>query len=370
MRNPDTSVHNALAAGEVHGVEFVEAGQETFFAEAAELLKQSEEHLGFIAADVSGQPDTHHAGASDNHEVKSKTLRALEKLRVGLSACLKGATLAYLLTLSGDYNTASVGSSHKIEDFKNARKERVRQHLPPERIASEQLPDLVAFGNWLLDGAFVREYNKAVDFYNCRENGRMSDAEVRYKETISENICMLDYGDMTAGYFRLRNLEKNERPYSKEKLDAMTDAERIRVDLTRKYLGLTPHYNYLSEATYKPTKAKDEQAKYTSFDSKAIIAELNQGRENHAGQKNDLSFKDLEIFIVTHKKFPLNSYTSQLGVYGAGIAYDEVRHEKYAYYYDLWDINPPYADELGIDFNQFNFPFEIYGRVYESDLKQ
>ncbi|NQV89160.1 MAG: hypothetical protein HQ488_02455 [Parcubacteria group bacterium] len=79
-------------------------------------------------------------------------------------------------------------------------------------------------------------------------------------------------------------------------------------------------------------------------------------------------FGDLFAHVERTSQIPYSMVTMQMGEYKAYTGFDEERGEKYVSYYDLWDLDPPQLKMLGIDVDQFNFPFEIYGRIYESDF--
>ncbi len=137
------------------------------------------------------------------------------------------------------------------------------------------------------------------------------------------------------------------------------------------------------KSSCKPSKAKNLNAEYFSFNSNKLIVSIKENAKrslfvSFEGKRVDQLFKkdikiktfgDLELYIKEHGELPPNSYTSkQLGTYITNIGFDEEKQEKYISYYDIWDIDPPMLKDLNIDIDQFNFPFEIYGRIYKSDF--
>lgn len=256
-------------------------------------------------------------------------------------------------------------------------------------ISQSQLPFSMAITNIFLEGNPVQEYNRAVDLFNRRVDGRMSEGEIEYKEKIAENIDPFGYLasdlDSTLSFIdssertphgRMEAFRRGQRRFDRENIDKLDSKYKIRVDLFRKYLGLPQFNNSVIESPWRPSVEKNPKAKYFSFDSGQVVesikAEIQRKRRQKLNYKYATtikidSFKDLKKYILDSKDFPPSMLSAQLGRYGSYVGHDEERNEDYVSYYDLWDLNPPTLDDIGIDLNQFNFPFELYGRIYESD---
>lgn len=262
-----------------------------------------------------------------------------------------------------------------------------------------------------LNGLF-NLYNKFSELKTKRENGKMTSEEIQFKEKIAENILPRGYGGSlfkeaaliffprvaneiydfhgTSLADRLKHIQENKKQYSKEKINNNNEPLMIRIDLFRKYLGLAQYYNSVIPSPYRPSKEKNLKAEYFCFDSEKMLRSMKRSimREKsiteQAGNevfglldgvddeeiRNIKTFDSLESFIKKHNSYSIDNYSSQLGQYISGSGFDKERNEKYISYYDIWDLDPPILKEIGIDIDQFNFPFEIYGRIYESDFNK
>jgi hypothetical protein len=194
-------------------------------------------------------------------------------------------------------------------------------------------------GSSLLD-----TYQKCADFKRARVDGKMTQEEIDFKETISERISHVDTG---AGF---------------------------RFDLFRKYLGLDQIHDHLQSSPYRPPVETNSEAIYFSFRPEQIIDgiqetavhELTLGTESmHNVETSD----DLFEYVQSYDRLPPSPATEQLGVHEVHVGYDEERGEKYVSYSDHWGLDSPQLQMLSIDVDQFNFPFEVYGRIYESDFE-
>jgi len=231
-----------------------------------------------------------------------------------------------------------------------------------------------------------------------RIDGKMGAEETAFRERISDNVFPGTQAGLsgTRTEFRrlkeqFRNFEQDTKKYSRKGLEDLPqkeihdkwfkEATQIRSDMFRLYLGLVPRFDYLEESRYKPTKAKNPDTRYVSFPAKRMIesmrmvgkgmhetGELDDGtaleNEAYAGRSFDAFLKYVEAF----KALPVNSYTPSLGRYMVDQGYDEVRKERYVSYYDIWNLDIAAFKAGGIDLDRYNFPFEVYGRIYESDF--
>jgi hypothetical protein len=218
-------------------------------------------------------------------------------------------------------------------------------------------------------------------YANSRKNGVMSAEEVEFRERIAQNVENIGYSvdlENVSVIFpsvlsRVKQFSKDEKKYSKEKVEKADLKTRIRVDMFRKYLGLEPFGDFLKKAEFKPGRSKDADATYYSFDKEALLKDI---RSNWNSKGNIRNFDDFVAYAGTGTKehFPHmkkfgGDYLFQLGTFNMEVGYDEERKERYISYYDKWDMTPPDLKQYSIDLNSLNYPFEIYGRIYESDLK-
>lgn len=269
-------------------------------------------------------------------------------------------------------------------------------------IGENQLPFIIRLTDHYLAENAVHEYNQAVDFLKKRNDGKMSPEEISRKEQIAQNFDPFNYegffrnttesydGNILRGKGltkRYNDVLKNKTGLSKEDVARMPLKYQIRVDLFRKYLGLEQFHNFIQESTYKPTQAQNPNTQYFCFSVSEVVRDLKRRSREYQGtpierlarQLGNTSpgslvkikdFDALKKYIKENKDFPKSTYLGeQLGKYGCYVSHDKDRGEDYISYYDVWDLNPPFLDGLKIDVNQFNFPFEIYGRIYESDWK-
>jgi hypothetical protein len=152
----------------------------------------------------------------------------------------------------------------------------------------------------------------------------------------------------------------------------------------RKYLGLEQYFSTVTPSEYKPSQAKDTQAQYVRFNPQQILdsmfnlkglANFDSSADSETSHHfsdfepaKDRNFKAIIGFVEKHQVLPPNSFTGQLGKYKAFVGFDSERNERYISYYDKWDMDPPQLKKLGINVDQFNFPYEVYGRIYEKDV--
>jgi hypothetical protein len=130
------------------------------------------------------------------------------------------------------------------------------------------------------------------------------------------------------------------------------------------FMGLPQQKNSISESKYKPTDAKDKNAKYYTlrnaypdFDDRVITAV-------------DLSFKyDKEKNLLGRKTSELKSKNSNTitGAYSnfmplENVTFSKGKDERGNYYsmYDIYDFNVPLQKKIGK-------PYEVYDRVYYKD---
>ncbi len=269
-----------------------------------------------------------------------------------------------------------------------------QQHLDRDHLTTA-----MSIVDTYLSSDVVDTYNKCVDFLQARKDGKMSPEEIAFKEQMAQRLLPFGYGfPIVEDLSRLHTINTGEAKYTKEALlnnktstsenmynseshaEVIADkrvSDRIRVDMFRKYLGLEQYFDTMKPAEYKPTQAKDATAKYYQFDSHGILKSIFDPKEvsslddREAVSAADFEGKDFDSlvgYVTKNSMVPDNSLTGQLGEYKAYVGFDKEKDEPYISYYDVWDMDPPQLEKLGITIDQFNFPYEIYGRIYQSDF--
>lgn len=207
--------------------------------------------------------------------------------------------------------------------------------------------------------------------------GEMSDEEIAFREDIAQKITPISY-DWSV-HDIARKLSDDDRPYSQENFLEKDPVEpQVRADAFRIYLGLEPYGNHFVESPYKPSISEDSDAVYYSFPTENLIISMTVHIKERIYEDGELvdkiptpeTFDELKDFIHRYERLPNNDYTFALGRYTVGIGYDEERQEEYISYYDIWDLDHPRLGRQGIDLDEYNFPFETYGRIYESDFER
>lgn len=220
-------------------------------------------------------------------------------------------------------------------------------------------------------------------FLDRRINGEMSFEEVQFRERISQNLDPYGYDPVSLLSNYLYFIE-DDRNYRKERVDGEPKRKQIRIDLFRIYLGLTPYYDYLKPSIYRPSEGEAlpqiYDVNYYQFDASEIVEDF----KDHENLKSLRNFDDfrvrIEELILRGEWFNYEgsteivnipgSYFRNLGVHEVRFEFDEGRGERYMSYWDYWDLDPPIINLMGLDVNEFNFPFVIYGRLYESELEE
>lgn len=243
-------------------------------------------------------------------------------------------------------------------------------------VKAKDLWTIAFVGNEIFKGLPLKIYNTFVDLYHKRTNEKMTKEEIDFKENISQKIFPWGYDIFP----KIMSFVNNEKKYTKETIGKLTLPMQIREDMFRKYLWLDQYSDFIVESTSKPTQSKEKTIYYDFNETlkKKII--LDAKKELNT----DSSFQGLINHILDGKSMPSTwVYTkkienfmdgipshivSQLARHKVWIAYDPIKKERYVSYYDLRDLDPQMLKENWMDIDKYNFPFEIYGRIYESDF--
>ena len=183
------------------------------------------------------------------------------------------------------------------------------------------------------------------------------------KNQIAKNINPFSYRDpykraVSAIFSKEEGRERSET--------SDDPAIQSRMDFLRLYTGEPQQHNTLSESTYKPTNAKDPNAKYYRINNNEEFVNYLLKTIRNDPNRGDEFFK-----YAPHAKYdpynaPLRGMVqnpedtrwldhlneTNLGTYIKSLGQDELG--KYVSYYDKWDIEP----------RDFGTPFELYDRIY------
>lgn len=374
----------------------VEKNQEQSFEEQGErILLEASRELGDIL-ETERVIRAEMEATSDEKEESQLLSQKAEHLFSDFYRRAKKAArllpLLFVLSESGDISNSVPQNELHEKDI-----QRVETQARKEKgyLIREDLPFKAAFADWWVSGEFLEMYNKFVALSEERNEGKMTQEEIEFRENIAQNMYPYRYGgdvsgselptslapDVNAGYVvdvkdsdipakqmaeepleKFRQISENKRFFQKENIEKIQSPRLcVRIDLFRKYLGLPQYFDSIEKSAYTPTIAQNPDAIYFSFNPNRLVESLKKTEKAN-------TFKDLEEYISKGGPLPHNEFTDQLGRYISGTGYDEKRKEKYVSYYDVWDIDPPILQETGIDIDKFNFPFEVYGRIYESDF--
>ncbi len=316
---------------------------------------------------------------------KAEEAKALKKKASAVLASfykkIRPVVLALPFAMGGSY----IGYAHYT-------KKEATHYNDGKHLDRGKLPAGMAIVDTYISSDLVDTYNTCIDFLQVRKDGKMSPEEIAFKEKMAQRMDPFSYDGVPIinELGRLKQIREGKPFYTKERFlemkkdDVPPDVRyfsmmtEIRIDMFRKYLGLEQYFDTVKPARYRPAQAKDSRATYAEFDSreiiKSIINPVGSLEKDVKELGNGVNFKgktfgDLVEFIKKHKRFPSNSYTRQLGKYKADIGFDKERNEQYVSYYDVWDMDPPQLKMLGIDVDQFNFPYEVYGRIYEKEFQ-
>jgi hypothetical protein len=318
--------------------------------------------------------------ASTNNEAKLQAEELKKETSSALTTLYKKIGVKALKILLPAFVAGSLTyAEEKIMDTLS------QKNLPPvQHLDRDKLPLTLSFVDHYISSDLVDTHNKCVEFLAKRKNGKMSKEEIAYKEKIVKNMAFGGYGDtFFSDIERLQKINSNET-------DENSLASRVgpeREDLLRKYLGLPQKHGTLSVSPYSPSQSTEAHKKYYEFDQHKMLALIFRQRylADSASEKiasktlhTELSvpppfegkkYDDLVQYVKKHNLLPFNYLMSHLGRYKAYVGQDKKTGETYISYYDKWDLDPPRLKVLlGIDIDQFNFPFEIYGRIYEKDF--
>ena len=168
---------------------------------------------------------------------------------------------------------------------------------------------------------------------------------------------MLSAGNAVAG--KLGLTEGNAPPAKDSEGDLMIDEE-----MYAKVMGVPHKSKYISESKYKPSKAKDTDAKYYTIDWDSMIDKqklIDYAIENKLMKGNNMVVNSLAPFLkegyMPEEEFkqvdPLQNFTIGVGEDDKG---------RYLSVYDKYDFNET--------FNKVTSPFEIYDRFYFNNKKE
>jgi len=205
---------------------------------------------------------------------------------------------------------------------------------------------------------FENFYNRLVDMYNMRSNGKETQAELDLKKRMAtyrnyeyptNALELLKFvNDVDAGI--------NDPNWKPEKLQQSPNP--LRKALVSKYYGLPYDEKEIIPSKYQPT-VKDTLG----------LQNYDFGDKYQKGIKNLLTDNFYEDYYSQYKKPQVVRYPQPLNeLKDFTLGANKDKEGRYRSYYDSWDIDPAKLKGSGIDLNIFNHPFDIYGRLYENEI--
>lgn len=231
---------------------------------------------------------------------------------------------------------------------------------------------IASWGNKFFEGLPLKTYNTFVDLYHKRIDGKMTKEEIDFKENVAQNIYPWGYGV----FWKIQDLVKNKKEYTKDKVQKMWLGMQVRIDMFRKYMWLDTYSNFIEQSKYIPSQSTEKTIYYDFNETlkKKIILDIKKkttmdGFQFILDKHKDKSGREwLYENILDGWNVSSGILTWALAHYRTWVGYDAQKKEKYISYYDIRDLDPPRIKENWIDIDRYNFPFEIYGRIYESDF--
>lgn len=285
-----------------------------------------------------------------------------------------------------------------------------KQIHPGDTLKLEDLPITAKVIDWYLDGQPLAIYNHMLELKKLRKDGKMTEEEIAFKERISRNVFPDMYGapfgeipqlvfdafskdpkKSASTPLRFKRILDDTGDFTREKLERDINSGEINwrkvpsIDLLRIYMGLPQMFGTMIDSPYKPKVAKNKDAKYISFKTEDILRDMRHPEDSDKQWFEGKTWEDLKKIVKgeidLEDRFAQESVRKQQpkmipGVFMwfnlqhhiATIGYDNDRKEEYISYYDIWDLDVDILKGSGIDIDQFNFPPEIYGRIYKSDF--
>ncbi len=229
-------------------------------------------------------------------------------------------------------------------------------------------------------------YLELVELSEERVNGQLSEREREIKERIALTVNPFGY-ESIYDLEKIDNFLLNKEQFDKDSVDDLSLNSKVRIDLFRKYLGLEQYYNFIVEARYNPPnnlmRFVDDNFRggVYRFRTDGIVHFLKIYTSGGFIRPNvPLTFENFVEHYFTNPPYgsvPLKKnfmmrhpFFVNLQVFEFGIGYDEERKERYIYYFDYWDLDPPKLVKVGINIDGVNFPILFYDRIYESDFDE
>lgn len=355
-------------------------------SESVEVIAGSEIDKAFEdVADVFSQANLLEISGNETECKQAKNLKKEASSALGtFYKKLRSLSLGASLLLAGGY--VAHANYHK----KSATNYADGKHLDRGKLSAS-----LAIVDTYISSDLVDTYNTCIDFLQARKDGKMSSGEIAFKEDMAQRIVPFGYSEgglpVIGDLQRLKQIKNGTSKFTKEKLlhpelsmgekisksgrsffGRVMGADpgvttRVRVDMFRKYLGLEQYFNTIVPSEHKPSQSKDAKARYFQFNTQEVLRDIFSITIGGFKGKN---FNDLVSFVQKENRIPKNNFTFQLGQYKAYVGFDKEKNQRYVSYYDVWDMDPPQLKKLGINVDQFNFPYEIYGRIYEKDFEQ
>lgn len=203
-----------------------------------------------------------------------------------------------------------------------------------------------------------------------------------FRKNIAENLIPFSYNSpiqriLRAGVLGYKtDMRKRWEEDSEDIHSTWKTPDKERLDLLQLVAGQDQMYNTMEESEFRPTKSKDENAKY--YRSKRTEDEIMRELIMNRTESFDENIKKLLAGNELRNLDPGHAGGSVLGTYTIDQGEDE--RGKYISYYDKWDLNPIPKTGWGfldrnvdkgvtymVDKHGFTQP-EIYGRIYLDEI--
>lgn len=250
------------------------------------------------------------------------------------------------------------------------------QNINIEDLNSGKIP-LTSHMREVLYNNYYKEFHNSQDslakeYVKNKKGAKYSDIyDIRTKSLTGEQFKAKNKDE--AALYNLWKSFKTEDDYFKNTPAPMNEAqfeayeEYVTRDIWRKYLGQPQLYNTVIESKYKPSIAKNPNAKYYTLSTLQYVApEMldNEGYYNISTPENK----------VTNSSF--DGLLGDLGDYTLTEGYDKTREAPYLSIYTDWDMktgkpNKSKSEAEGssrfFSLPEVGTPFEIYDRIYYKD---
>lgn len=248
---------------------------------------------------------------------------------------------------------------------------RYKPNIPRAYDLKSDMKNLKLIDRWAADAMtsdedikVMNEVLDALDYYsNNRVDGKMTDEEVKFRKLLLDvEPFGYDVKDKVKDYKKYKNLSEEERgkiieaKLKRKREEGDTNYEERRAYFA-KYLGLPYDEKLLNKSKSKPGKSSDSNAEY--YDSDLVKSRVAKTiKQGYNLNKSSLDPVDNQLGNYTINRGESNYLNNASGKGDFKVPYYS--------YYDRWDLDVP---GMPFSIDKYNYPFEVYGRIYEEDLE-